>query len=75
MKLIIIDNRNIKKKEKKAEVEVTENKRKIKQGSIQPAVIGTKKKGKKKITKNINLKRVIKITKVMNRVAYIEILT
>ncbi len=74
MKLMIIDNRNIKKKEKKAEVEVTENKRKIKQGSIQPVVIGTKKKGKKKITKNINLKRVINITKVMNRVAYIEIL-
>jgi hypothetical protein len=75
MKLTIKDNRDIKKREKKAVVEVTENQRKINQGNTQPVVTETKKKGKKKIAKNINQKRVIKITKVMNRVAYIDILT
>jgi hypothetical protein len=75
MKLMITDYRNIKKREKKAEVEATENQRKINQGNIQPVVTEMKKKGRKKIIKNINQKRVIKITKVMNRVAYIDILT
>jgi len=75
MKLMITDYRSIKKREKKAEVEATENQRKINQGNIQPVVTEMKKKGRKKIIKNINQKRVIKITKVMNRVAYIDILT
>ena len=72
---MITDYRSIKKREKKAEVEATENQRKINQGNIQPVVTEMKKKGRKKIIKNINQKRVIKITKVMNRVAYIDILT
>lgn len=77
MKLMIKDSRSIKEREEEAEVEaeVTENQRKINQGNIQPVVTETKKKGKKKTVKNINQKRVIKITKVMNRVAYIDILT